>query len=134
MGQTQLPSPDNGGAPGAPAPSRVRTENSPAATPQAIARERRSHSRTTWHATVHVTFEIQAGREPVRTRAQVQTRDISRGGFCFLYNRYVSAGTRVTAELRTGGQLVTIQGTVRSCWLDSGTTHCVGVQFDQVHR
>ncbi len=90
-------------------------------------RDLRRFPRHPWHTAL----QVQLCDEHDRRRLSVRSCDLSRGGFSFLTNRYIAAGTPLIAEIRTPAGVYRLRGTVRHCRLHHAPDHWVGVQFTQ---
>jgi len=99
----------------------------PAARSTSRRRDLRRFPRHPWHTALRV----QLCDEHDRRRLSVRSCDLSRGGFSFLTNRYIAAGTPLIAEIRTPAGVYHLRGTVRHCRLHHAPDHWVGVQFTQ---
>lgn len=91
--------------------------------------ENRKHERHQW--SVQLTLEIEeltAGGFR-RRQLEVMTRNISKGGFAFVFGGYLHPDTKVSARFDTLPGKPRLTGIVRNCTLVSGRQHRIGVQF-----
>jgi len=89
---------------------------------------RSQHERVDW--CVEATVRLLSKTD--RREFSVMTKDLSRGGFCFLIRVYLQPGTLLEAEVPDGkGGTRRLQGVVRHCAVERAPMHSVGVQFMQ---
>ena len=95
--------------------------------------ERREHVRRNWQTVINIIVE-QQGCSLVSEGAQMQvvTQDISSGGFGFVTNRYMYAGTRVLATFDALPNKPTLRGVICDCHLIGGMQHRVGIRFTDI--
>ena len=94
--------------------------------------ENRQHERHQW--SVQLTLEIEeltAGGFR-RRQLEVTTRNISKGGFAFVFGGYLHPDTKVSARFDTLPGKPRLTGVVRNCTLMSGRQHRIGVQFQGI--
>lgn len=94
----------------------------------------RSSERRDWAVNLSIFIERHNARDVNRRTADVVTRDISRGGFSFLYNQYLPEGALIMVVFDMLPGMPVVQGVVRSCRLLEGMKHCVGVAFEGIRR
>ena len=106
---------------------------SPAPSPPAL-EDKRRHRRNDWTARLRLTIEQNLGCGVSRTQAEVQTKDLSRSGFSFIYRQYIPEGSLVTASIESIPDAPTLRGRVRRCLHVGGMDHLIGVEFIGVSR
>lgn len=89
----------------------------------------RKHERRAWAVPLTVMLEERTGQFHRSREVEVTTHNISVGGFAFVYNQYVHAGTIVKVQFDTLPNKPKLTGVVRNCAFLSGRQHRVGVQF-----
>jgi len=85
----------------------------------------RQHERKEW--ATKATLRLNGTHD--KRHMNVVTHDISQGGFSFISESYIAAGTPVFATFRVGAEDATFSGIVRSCKIVTAPKHLIGVQF-----
>lgn len=91
--------------------------------------DKRAHARHAYRVPFQIVLQEHPGGALSERVIQVETNDISRAGFSFLYLQYVAVGTTIRACFDDLPSRPSVLGIVRNCCLVKGRTHRVGVQF-----
>jgi hypothetical protein len=91
----------------------------------------RGNERRTWNAEITVILRVSEGHEETDHELRVTTRDISKGGFSFVADRYIHAGTCLFAQIGGAENQSIIKGIVRNCQYIEGRQHRIGVEFSR---
>lgn len=88
--------------------------------------DQRRAERHPWVAELTITID-DTGTDP--RNLHVTSRDISRGGFSFMYRQFIAPGTAVGVRINKLPERGILRGIVRSCVHLGGILHRIGVQF-----
>ena len=96
------------------------------------ASNRREHERTPWVVPLELSLTTRSlGRCSTYT-ITVETQDISKGGFSFVWRQYLRPGTMVHTQFDHLPNRPRITGVVRSCIHLGAMNHRCGVKFLQI--
>jgi len=91
--------------------------------------DERSSERHAWVTDLTITI---SDTSKIPRSLIVTSREISRGGFSFMFRQFIAPGTRVGVRINKLPARGVLHGVVRSCVHVGGIHHRIGVQFSSV--